>query len=103
ARFARDVLGLQVSFEEAATIELETANGDALQVFGPGHEYFDFFRAHARGPVPLLEVDDVVTARCELDAAGIEVLGRPRRDSRWTWIDVRARDGNLYELASRLK
>jgi catechol 2,3-dioxygenase-like lactoylglutathione lyase family enzyme len=59
AAFARDVLGMRVSFEEEATTELLTLDGDAFQVFGPGDDYHDFFGRHARGPVPLFEVDDV--------------------------------------------
>jgi catechol 2,3-dioxygenase-like lactoylglutathione lyase family enzyme len=68
---------------------------------GPGDPYFDFFRRHARGPVPLFEVDDVHAARVELDEKGIAIVGDLGRDSRWEWIHFRAPDGNLYELASR--
>jgi catechol 2,3-dioxygenase-like lactoylglutathione lyase family enzyme len=100
--FLRDVLGLKTNFEEPATIELETTEGDEIQVFAPGEPYYDFFKEHAQGPVPLFEVDDVHAARAELDAAGIEIVGPPGRDSNWEWIHVRGPDGNLYELASRL-
>jgi hypothetical protein len=89
-----------VSFAEPTTVELETTEGDRIQVFGPGNRYYDFFGA--QGPVPLLEVDDVHAARLELEAAGADVIGETARDSRWEWIHVRAPDGNLYELASRL-
>lgn len=100
--FLRDVLGLETSFAEAATAELETAEGDRVQVFAPGHPYYAFFREHGRGPVPLLEVDDVHAARRELEAAGVEVIGATERDSAWEWIHVRAPDGTLFELAGRL-
>jgi catechol 2,3-dioxygenase-like lactoylglutathione lyase family enzyme len=100
--FLRDVLGLAPSFAEATTTELETAEGDRVQVFAPGHPYYAFFSEQARGPVPLLEVDDVHAARRELEAAGVEVIGATERDSAWEWIHVRAPDGNLFELASRL-
>lgn len=79
-----------------------TTEGDAIQLMAPGDPYFEFFADHARGPVPLFEVDDVHTARAELDAAGIPIIGEVGRDSRWEWIHFRAPDGNLYELASRL-
>lgn len=99
--FLRDVLGLRTNFEEEATVELETSEGDQVQVMAPGHPYYDFFGEHARGPVPLFEVDDVHAARRELEAAGVELIGATERDSTWEWIHVRAPDGNLYELASR--
>jgi hypothetical protein len=68
---------------------------------GPGDPHYDFFGQHATGPVPLFEVDDVA-ARNSLEAAGIEIVGPPGRDSNWEWIHFRAPDGNLYQLASRL-
>jgi catechol 2,3-dioxygenase-like lactoylglutathione lyase family enzyme len=101
AAFARDVLGMRVGFEEEATTELLTLDGDAFQVFGPGDDYHEFFGRHARGPVPLFEVDDVQAAREELVRAGIEVIGDIAHDSTWEWIHFRAPDGHLYELASR--
>jgi catechol 2,3-dioxygenase-like lactoylglutathione lyase family enzyme len=100
--FLRDGLGLRVRFEEVATVELETADGDRVQVFGAGHRYHAFFRAHARGPVPLFEVEDLADAKRSLEAAGAETIGAPERDAEWEWIHVRAPDGNLYEVASRL-
>jgi hypothetical protein len=39
--FLRDGLGLAVEFEEEATTELSVANGDRVQVFGPGHRKRD--------------------------------------------------------------
>jgi hypothetical protein len=96
-------LGLRVNFEEPTTIELETSEGDEIQVFVPGDRYYEFFGEHANGPVvPLFEVDDVHSARRELEAAGIAIIGATEHDSEWEWIHVRAPDGNLYELASRM-
>ena len=100
--FLRDVLGLRTRFEEPTTVELQTSEGDRVQVMAPGDPYYELFGAHARGPVPLFEVDDVHAARRELEAAGVEIIGATERDSSWEWINVRAPDGNLYELASRL-
>jgi catechol 2,3-dioxygenase-like lactoylglutathione lyase family enzyme len=100
--FLRDVLGLKTNFEEPTTIELETTEGDEVQVMAPGDPYYEFFGEHAHGPVPLFEVDDVNAAQRELQEAGVELVGELGRDSNWEWIHVRAPDGNLYELASRL-
>jgi catechol 2,3-dioxygenase-like lactoylglutathione lyase family enzyme len=101
--FLREVLGLRVNFEEPTTVEFETSEGDEIQVMAPGDPYYEFFDEHAHGPVPLFEVNDVHSARSELEAAGIEIIGATEQDSNWEWIHVRAPDGNLYELASRLR
>lgn len=99
--FLRDTMGLRVEFDEPATTELSLPNDDRLQVFAPGHPYFTFFENHARGLVPLFEVEDAQQAAAELRAAGAEVIGNLDSDDNWTWIHVRAPDGNLYEFASR--
>lgn len=99
--FCRDVLGLEVGFEEPTTSEFVTAEGDAFQVLSPGHPYFELFAAHASGPVPLFEVDSLAEARLDLERAGIEIVGPPGRDDKWEWLNVRAPDGHLYELAAR--
>ncbi len=103
AGFFRDVLGLRVGFDAPTTVELETSEGDRIQLMAPGDRYYDFFREHARGSVvPLFEVDDVEQARRELEVAGVELVGPSERDSNWEWIHVRAPDGTLVELGSRL-
>jgi catechol 2,3-dioxygenase-like lactoylglutathione lyase family enzyme len=100
--FLRDVVGLRVAFAEGTTTEFETADGDAVQVMGPGDPYHAFFETHARGPVPLFEVDDVRETRTELEQAGVTVVGQIERDRSWEWIHVLAPDGNLYEFGSPL-
>lgn len=100
--FLRDVLGLAVAFEEDATAEFSLANDDRVQVFGPGHRYYELFGAGGGGPVPLFEVDDLQAARAELVATGVEVIGEIERDATWEWLTFRGPDGNLYELAGRI-
>ena len=97
----RDVMGMRVQFAEETTVELSLPNDDRVQLFAPGHPYFGFFGSHAKGPVPLFEVEDVREARAELAARDIEVIGDIESDASWNWIHVRAPDGNLYELASQ--
>ena len=101
--FVEQVLGLPANFDDATTVEYVTDDGDELQLMAPGDPYFHFFTEHARGPVPLFEVEDVRSARHELEQAGIELVGELGRDANWEWIHIRAPDGNLYELASRLR
>ena len=100
---AHQTLGrARANFEEPTTIEFTTSEGDEVQLMAPGDPYYEFFRRHAAGPVPLFEVDDVHAAGRQLEEAGVEIVGPPGRDSRWEWIHFLAPDGNLYELASRL-
>jgi catechol 2,3-dioxygenase-like lactoylglutathione lyase family enzyme len=101
-RFLRDTMRLAVEFEEPTSTELSLPSGDRVQVFGPGDRYFELFGEQARGPVALFEVEDLDAARTELLAAGIEVVGQIEQDGNWVWLNFRAPDGNLYELASQI-
>jgi hypothetical protein len=47
-----------VAFDAGNTVETAARNGDRIQLFGPGHGYFEFYRNHGARIVPLLEVDD---------------------------------------------
>jgi catechol 2,3-dioxygenase-like lactoylglutathione lyase family enzyme len=98
--FLHDVLGLHIEFEEPTTTELSLPTGDRVQVFAPGNPYHDRYRS--QGVVPLFEVEDVRAAMRDLEEAGLEV-GDLDSDATWEWIDVRAPDGRLYVLASRLE
>ncbi|MFL5960686.1 MAG: VOC family protein [Gaiellaceae bacterium] len=97
AAFFRDALGLRMLFDEANTVELETEEGDRVQLFGPGSRYYE----RGRRPFPLFEVDDASVAREELSARGVEV-GPLEADNEWTWFDVVGPEGLLCELGSRL-
>jgi len=99
--FLHGVLGLDLVFAEETTAEFSTAEGDTVQIMAPGDRFFGFFDEYAGGPVPLFEVDDVHAATEELRRRGIELVGPPGADEKWEWINVRAPDGNLYELAGR--
>jgi catechol 2,3-dioxygenase-like lactoylglutathione lyase family enzyme len=99
--FLRDIMGMTLRFAEESTAELSLPNDDRVQVFGPGHRYYDYFGQHADGPVALFEIDDVYEAQEEMTASGIEFVGSIESDHEWTWLHFRAPDGNLYALASR--
>lgn len=100
-RFFGETLGLEVAFDEGNTVELAAGNGDRIQLFGPGHRYFEFFRGQGARIVPLLEVDDLDQARAELLRGGAELLGGPESDGAWAWLTFRAPDGNTYSLGAR--
>jgi catechol 2,3-dioxygenase-like lactoylglutathione lyase family enzyme len=99
--FFRDVLGMDVAFDEGNTMELGAANGDKVQLFGPGHRYFTSYRSQGARMVPLFEFDDLETARTELASHGIETVGEPESDQAWTWLTFRGPDGNLHSLGAR--
>jgi catechol 2,3-dioxygenase-like lactoylglutathione lyase family enzyme len=93
----RDVLGLEVAFAEEGTVELKLPAGERVQIFGPGHRYYEGL---AGVPMPLFEVDDLEAAEARVRAAGLEIL-RHDSDSAWDWLDFRGPDGNLYALGQR--
>jgi hypothetical protein len=95
-RFLAGTLGMRVCFETADTIELETADGDRVQLFAPEHPYHE----RAERPLPLFEVDDARAARTELAAAGVQV-GPLESDSAWEWFDVFGPERLVFELGSR--
>jgi catechol 2,3-dioxygenase-like lactoylglutathione lyase family enzyme len=94
--FFRDVLGMRVLFTGEASSELETSEGDRVQLFGPTSTYFE----RGRRPIPLFEVDDARAAHAELGDAGVEV-GPLERDSAWEWFDVEGPEGFAFEVGSR--
>jgi predicted enzyme related to lactoylglutathione lyase len=102
-RFFTETLGLDVAFDEADTMELSAANDDRIQVFGPGHPYFRFYRDRGARIVPLFEVDNLDQARAELARSGAEVFGDPESDGAWAWLTFRAPDGNIYSVGARLR
>jgi hypothetical protein len=55
---------------------LATGNGDRIQPLGPSHRYFEFYRSHGAGIVPLLEVDDLDQASAGWPEAANRSAGR---------------------------
>ena len=100
-RFFTQTLGLEVAFDEAGTMELSAENDDRIQLFGPGHRYFEFYRSRGASIVPLFEVDNLDGARDELARGGAEIVGEPESDGVWTWLTFRAPDGNVHSLGAR--
>jgi catechol 2,3-dioxygenase-like lactoylglutathione lyase family enzyme len=95
--FLRDVFGLRVEFERQTTTELSLPSGDRVQIFAPEDPFSERFAA----AVALFEVESLDDAQRELATRGIDVVGAAEHDSEWRWINVRAPDGTLFELAER--
>lgn len=93
--FCRDMLGLSQRLIEPGFAVFEMPNGDLFEVFGP-QQSFNTFMTH---PVAGFLVDDIVAARAELEANGIEFIGPIEGDSDdYKWTHFRAPDGFVYEL-----
>jgi hypothetical protein len=91
----RDLLGLSQKWSEPGFAVFEMPNGDLFEVFGPDSIYNQFM-TH---PVAGFLVDDIVSARAELEAQGIEFLGPIQGDTDdYKWTHFRAPDGFVYEL-----
>jgi len=103
-RFFRDVLGLPSDYEDADFVMFGLPSGDHdyVELIGPAAEDSEFETAYyTTGPVVGLLVDDIVAARAELAAAGIELLGEITWSDRtpgYGWFHFRAPDGNVYGM-----
>jgi catechol 2,3-dioxygenase-like lactoylglutathione lyase family enzyme len=98
ASFLKDVFGLSPSIDEEGFAVFPLPNGDKVEVFGADDEHHRFFTT---GPVVGFRVADVAAAQAEMEAAGIEFLGRPASSSDGhAWSHFRAPDGNVYEIMS---
>jgi catechol 2,3-dioxygenase-like lactoylglutathione lyase family enzyme len=109
AVFVRDVLGLPAGHRDDgwAVFELESGDRDLFEVYRPGQYDERLLPADAGGVTIAFGVDDLVEARAELIAAGIEIVADivwaaeafedPRLDG-WGWLFFRAPDGNVYAL-----
>ena len=107
--FVQDVLGLQPGYRDDgwAVFQLESGERDLFEIYRPGRYDERLLPAAATGPTVALAVDDLVAARQELIAAGIEIVG----DIVWAaeafgnpsyegfgWLFFRAPDSNVYAL-----
>ena len=93
--FCRELLGLSQRSVEPGFAVFEMPNGDLFEVFG-SEQSMNTFMTH---PVAGFLVDDIVSARAELEAKGIEFIGPIEGDSDdYRWTHFRAPDGFVYEL-----
>jgi hypothetical protein len=93
--FCRGVMGLQQTLLEPGFAVFDLPNGDRFEIFGP-EEPANGFMTH---PVAGFLVDDIVAARAEMEAKGIEFLGPIEGETKdYKWTHFRAPDGFVYEL-----
>jgi catechol 2,3-dioxygenase-like lactoylglutathione lyase family enzyme len=101
--FAIDVLGLRVvGQDEADFVELATADGSKLELFGSDETADGPWLFESNPVVAGFLVDDIQAAREELArAAGVELLGELRvLPDGYAWQHFRAPDGHVYELTA---
>ena len=110
AAFFRDVLRLHNTHVEPgwSVFQLPSGKRDYVEVFGPEEQNASLFpTAAGDGILVAFAVDDIVGAREELAAAGVELIG----DLVWAadlfanpdmegfgWFFFRGPDGNIYVM-----
>ena len=93
--FCRSVFGLNQQYFQPGFAVYELPNGDLFEVFGADSPENEFM-TH---PVAGFLVDDIVAARAEMEAQGIEFIGPIEGDTDdYKWTHFRAPDGFVYEL-----
>lgn len=89
------VMGLDVTHQEPGFVVMDLPNGDRIELFGNDSPYNTFFT----DPVAGFLVDDIASARAELEADGIEFIGQTEAaEDGNAWAHFRAPDGFIYEL-----
>ena len=89
------VMGLDIVHQEPGFVVMDLPNGDRVEVFGQDSKYNTFFT----GPVAGFLVDNIASARAEMESQGIEFVGpiETAEDGN-AWSHFRAPDGFIYEL-----
>lgn len=94
--FFEQNLGLSIGVERDDFVRLDLPDSSVVEVFGPedrDHVYF------TTGPAVGFRVDDLPSAREELRAHAIELLGSPGGEEGGVqWQHFRAPDGYVYEV-----
>jgi catechol 2,3-dioxygenase-like lactoylglutathione lyase family enzyme len=106
----RDVLGLHNVHTEAgwSIFQLPSGRSDFVEVFGPEHENASLFPAEvSEGIAVAFAVDDIATAREELAAAKVDLIGGlvwanelfddPKMEG-FGWFFFRGPDENVYVM-----
>ena len=86
------------SLAEDESVRFRLEDGTEIHVYGPRDEFHEFF---GTAPVVGFLVDDVASARLEMEAAGIEFIGPTQHGESERWSHFLGADGNVYELLSR--
>jgi catechol 2,3-dioxygenase-like lactoylglutathione lyase family enzyme len=94
ASFFGDVLGFSSIHEGNGMVQFELPSGQLFEVFGSESRYYPL---HAC-PVLAFQVEDVRTARKELESRSVEFVTDVEGNESQAWTYFRGPDGYLYEL-----
>jgi catechol 2,3-dioxygenase-like lactoylglutathione lyase family enzyme len=95
--FFKEVMGLSAVVDRHDFVIFRLPNEDVVEVFGPSDRDHTFFT----GPAVGLLVEDIETARAEMEAAGIEFIGPTKStESGKAWAYFRGPDENVYEITT---
>ena len=91
-----EIIGLPLSLRDDATevAHFRLESGDLFEVFGPNNPHVEL---HAC-PVFAFKVEDIESARKEMEEKGVELVTEIRRWKDHGWFYFRGPDGYLYEL-----
>ena len=90
-----NVMGMPVTHQEPGFVVLELPNRDLVEIFSDASPHNTFFNH----PVAGFLVDDIDSARAEMQAQGIEFIGPTEvMEDGYAWTHFRAPDGFVYEL-----
>jgi len=97
--FYKDVLGLPQSHSEEGFAAFDMQNGDRVEVFSLDYQNHSHFTT---GPVGGFEVENIETAKKEMEEKGIKFLSQIEGNSS-KWAHFEGPDGNVYELTQPAK
>jgi catechol 2,3-dioxygenase-like lactoylglutathione lyase family enzyme len=99
-RLFESILGMGVASEATDFVVFRQPSGDTFEIFGPRAQLSEPEQFNRNPIVVGFLVDDIDSARAELAAAGIQLLGDLVRDpGGYAWQHFRGPDGNTWELA----
>ncbi len=98
-RFFAEVLGLSIIHEGEGLVQFELPSGQLFEVFSNRNRYYQL---HAC-PVLAFQVEDVRTARKEIESRGVEFVTDVDGNESEAWTYFRGPDGYLYELWQTLR
>jgi catechol 2,3-dioxygenase-like lactoylglutathione lyase family enzyme len=93
-RFFAEVLGLSLLHRGEGLVQFEMPSGQLFEVFGLESRFYRFHTC----PVLGFQVEDVRTARKELESEGVEFVSEVDGNESEAWTYFKGPDGYLYEL-----
>ena len=94
--FFSEALGLPLSLrdDEGEVAHFRLESGDLFEIFGPNNQHRQLHVC----PVFAFEVDDILSARAEMEANGVEFVTEIDSWENEAWCYFRGPDNLLYEI-----